>query len=82
MKVIIPSILGSVFLFTGAVSAFETAQSSPPPLRKECSKMRDKQGCTCALQTGGNLDRRGGWEYTNTARYTECMVTFGRIPRS
>jgi hypothetical protein len=26
-----------------------------------CAKMRDKVGCTCALQNGGKITPTGGW---------------------
>jgi len=52
-----------------------------------CTEMRDKVGCTCAVQNGGNVapycpDRYGRKAWCYPARglhgYVECMHRYGR----
>jgi len=53
--------------FLGIIEVLPTSASALE-IRPECSKMRDKIGCTCALNNGGGIRPYGkGW-YSVTGR--------------
>jgi hypothetical protein len=64
-------------LTTGAMAQQKGATGIDP----QCSQMRDKIACTCALQTGGRIDpnsQRYTYPASNINGYASCMVRNGR----
>ena len=54
-------------------------------IRPECVKMKDKIGCTCALNNGGGIKQNGHWYSvpgrSNAPRnqaFTDCVARGGR----
>ena len=78
-----PFLLSLLLLCVLCFPATATAQQEIDP---RCTKMRDKVGCTCAVQNGGNVglycsDRfKTGWCYPNRhlEGYVQCMHRYGR----
>jgi hypothetical protein len=72
---------GAIWLLAGSADA----QQIDP----RCVTMKDKVGCTCALQNGGGIGRRpgtnrkrwyskrGGQTHVNEA-FVQCMIRHGR----
>ena len=82
MKAFLLSLV-TIYLSIHVFTAMASAQGIDP----RCTAMRDKVGCTCAVQNGGNVapycpDRfnKGGWCYPRRALdgYVACMHRFGR----
>lgn len=77
------SLLSVLLLSIFCIQAKAAAQQGIDP---RCTGMRDKIGCTCAVQNGGNVaayctDRfKTGWCYPNRhlEGYVQCMHRFGR----
>jgi hypothetical protein len=69
-----------------AALALPVSIANAQKIDPQCAKMRDKLGCTCALQNGGYIKPTGGWasarktndgKPTNQA-FTQCLMKHGR----
>jgi hypothetical protein len=80
-KISIAALLGALWFMPLAA----TAQN----IRPECAKMRDKIGCTCALNNGGAINPNKGTWYSvggrhpnrggaTNAAFTACVARGGR----
>jgi hypothetical protein len=76
-------------LVVASLALWALANSAPAQgIRPECAKMRDKVGCTCALENGGGIRQRPGatgdrW-YSRSGRqavnegFVQCLRRRGR----
>ena len=70
----------------GAALSLTIVTANAQGIDPRCAKMRDKVGCTCALQNGGYIKPTGGWasaRKTNSGRptnqaFTQCLINRGR----
>jgi len=68
------------------VFRFSAAAAAQQEIDSRCTKMRDKVGCTCAVQNGGQIgpycsDKfKTGWCYParGLEGYVQCMHRYGR----
>jgi hypothetical protein len=66
--------------------ALSVSTANAQGIDPRCAKMRDKVGCTCALQNGGYIKPTGGWasaRKTSSGRptnqaFTQCLINRGR----
>jgi hypothetical protein len=70
-------IVAVAILITCAGYSFQAvAQKAVNP---QCANMRDKIGCTCALENGGSVRPNGTWSYPNKAvdAFAQCKIRNG-----
>jgi hypothetical protein len=72
-------------LLTIAALAITAATANAQGVDPQCSKMRDKVGCTCAVQNGGHVQGTRWFTGGATGRgrrvneaYTQCLIKAGR----
>jgi hypothetical protein len=63
-----------------AASLVFSAGHAAAGIDPQCAKMRDKVGCTCALQNGGEIRPNGQWRYPGRTveAFSACMRKAGR----
>ncbi len=54
----------------GLIVLFHVSTATALTIRPECAKMRDKVGCTCALNNGGGISPTGNRWYSVRGRKT------------
>jgi hypothetical protein len=79
MRLITSLLVGASLVFT-ASAAIAKQQRAQMPVDPQCRTMRDKVGCTCAVQNGGKVLPSGRWQYSGrgTPAFSACMYRAGR----
>lgn len=74
-----------MFVFVCLMLSLGLSSVSAQSIDPRCSKMRDKLGCTCALQNGGWLSADGQNWYTKrnvsspvNEAFVQCQIRNGR----